>query len=89
MVTLNFVQAGKFEVRNERTALFGDPQGVRFLLSYKWVRWACFSSFPSAMPEQLHRRLIYTRFSHLLIALWLSATCMVMFTLSAAASRFS
>jgi hypothetical protein len=41
--------------------------------------------------EQMHRRQIFTRirFSHLLIALWLSATGMVMLTLFAAASRLS
>jgi hypothetical protein len=35
MVTLDFVQAGKFEVENERKALFGDPQEVHLILYVK------------------------------------------------------
>ena len=60
-------------------------------LFLQWVRWAWFSWFLSAMPEQMHRRLIFTWIpsSPLLIALWLSATGMVMLTLFAAASRLS
>jgi len=32
MLTLDFVQAGKFGVKNERKALFGDPQEVHLIL---------------------------------------------------------
>jgi hypothetical protein len=35
MVTLDFVQAGKFWVKNERMALFGDPQEVQLILYMK------------------------------------------------------
>ena len=45
MVTLDFVQAGKFGVKNERKALFGDPQEVHLVLYMKMYirrRMYCF-----------------------------------------------
>ncbi len=46
-------------------AYFFSPMVIGRSLSWKWVRWARISSFLSAMPEQMHRRLIFTwtRFS--------------------------
>ena len=120
-VNARFVQAGKFWVKNESKALFGDPQEVHLVCEnihsawyilyirlkpnvcffshivigrhyfYSGLRWAWFSWFLRAMPEQMHRRLIFTWIpsSPLLIALWLSATGMVMLTLFAAAWRLS